>query len=155
MTVPEGRPSGSLQPSGPGALASGGRQRRLSVVGVIVGACAMLPPYVGPRLATAHRVEVADHLVPGLVVLAVSGIVLVATRRGPVPGTPMLLGGLVVVLAGLWMTSTHVPLVAQAARHEAPWGTTIYHCAMAVMVLTFGLVWTKASWADAEDGGTP
>lgn len=127
----------------------------MAAVGVIVGACAMLPPYVGPRLATAHRVEVADHLVPGLVILAVSVIVLAASRRGPVPGTPMLLAGLLVVLAGLWMTSTHVPLVSQAARHEAPWGTTIYHSAMAVMVLAFGLVWTKASWAAAEGGETP
>jgi len=39
----------------------------------------------------------------------------------------MLPAGLVVTLAGIWMTMTHVPLVAQASRGEAPWAGTLFH----------------------------
>jgi hypothetical protein len=79
----------------------------------------------------------------------VSAAVLGVSRAAPVSGFAMLAAGLVVVLAGLWMAATHVPLVAQAARHDAPWGATIYHSASAALVLTFGLVWTASAWADA------
>ncbi len=126
-----------------------GRVPLFPVLGLVVGACATLPVLVGPQLATAHTVEVADHLVPGLVVLSVSAVVLAIGRSRPVSGVVMLSGGMVISLAGLWMVATHVPLVAQAARHDAPWGGTMYHSASAVMVLAFGLAWTWGSWADA------
>jgi len=119
------------------------------MVGLVVGSCATLPVLVGPHLNTARAVEIADHLVPGLVVLLASVAVLAMNRSAPVSGVVMLAVGMVVSLAGLWMVATHVPLVAQAARHEAPWGATIYHSASAVLVLAFGLAWTWASWADA------
>ncbi len=127
-----------------------GRAPLLPVVGLVVGACATLPVLVGPQLATAEAVEVADHLIPGLVVLSVSALVLAIGRSRPVSGVVMLGAGMIISLAGLWMVATHVPLVAQAARHEAPWGGTIYHSASAAMVLAFGLAWTWASWADAD-----
>jgi len=137
-------------PAPPTAQPTGGTTKRLlPVIGLVVSACATLPVQLGPHLDVAHRVEVADHLIPGLVSLAVSATVLVMTRRAPVPGFAMLAAGLVVTLAGLWMVATHLPLVAQAGRHDAPWGATIYHSASAVLVLVFGLVWTTASWADA------
>ncbi len=119
------------------------------VLGLVVGVCATLPVLVGPQLATAERVEVADHLVPGLVVLAASAVVLAIGRSRPVSGVVMLSAGMVIALAGLWMAATHIPLVAQAARHDAPWGGTLYHSASAVLVLAYGLVWTWGSWADA------
>ncbi len=119
------------------------------MVGLVVGVLAVLPPYVGPGLHTAHRVEVVDHVIPGLVVLGVSAAMLVASRLVRVPDMAMLGAGLMIVLGGLWMAATHVLLIAQAARHDAPWGASIYHCAIAATVLVFGLVWTKAFWAAA------
>ncbi|MEN3316008.1 MAG: hypothetical protein V7605_2242 [Acidimicrobiaceae bacterium] len=119
-------------------------------MGLAVAACATLPVLVGPGLDTTRAVEVVDHLVPGLVVLAVSTAVLVATRSTPVAGVFVLGAAMVTVLAGLWMVATHIPLVAQAGRHEAPWGSTMFHSAAAVLVLAFGLAWAWASWAGAE-----
>jgi hypothetical protein len=130
-----------------GPLATPGRL--VPAVGLVVGACAIVPVLVGPKLNVTHDVEIADHLVPGVIVLAVSAAVLVLTRSGAVSGFAMLAAGLVVTLAGLWMAATHLPLVAQAARHDAPWGATIYHSASATLVLGFGLVWTATSWSDA------
>jgi len=125
-----------------------GRAPLFPVLGLVVGACATLPVLVGPQLATAQTVEVADHLVPGLVVVSVSALVLVMGRPRPVSGVFMLSAGMVIALAGLWMAATHIPLVAQAARHDAPWGGTTYHGASALIVLAFGLAWTWVSWAD-------
>lgn len=111
----------------------------LAGVGVLVGAWALLPPYTGPAL-TAARVEFADHVVPGVLVLAISIVSLLMARRDN--ADQLLFGaGLGVVLAGLWMVATHFPLVLQATRQQAPWGATLYHSAPGVAVLVLGVVW--------------
>jgi hypothetical protein len=119
------------------------------VAGVLVALWGMLPPFSGPPLAVARRVEIADHVVPGLVVLAFSCAALVASRAGASP-TWLLIAGLVVTLAGVWMTATHVPLVMQARGGDAPWGATIYHTAPSVAVLALGSLWSVAYWKDLE-----
>ncbi len=112
----------------------------LAGAGVLVGAWALLPPYTGPALNTAARVEFADHVVPGVLVLAISIVSLLMARRDN--ADRLLFGaGLGVVLAGFWMVATHLPLVLQATRQEAPWGATLYHSAPGVAVLVFGVVW--------------
>lgn len=115
--------------------------RRLPVAGLLVAAWAVLPPYVGPALATEPRVEVVDHVVPGLVVLAVSAGALVAGARPAQTGVGMFAAGLAVVLAGFWMTATHVPLLAQAARAEAPVGAAVYHTLPGLAVVAVGVAW--------------
>ncbi len=118
----------------------------LATLGLLVAACATLPVLVGPHLNVAHAVEVADHLIPGLILLAVSVVVLMVNRASPISGMSMLVAGLIIDLASLWMVVTHIPLVTQAARDEAPWAGTLYHSASAVAVMVFGLVWTRVSW---------
>ncbi|MGI9120068.1 MAG: hypothetical protein ACR2G7_08120 [Acidimicrobiales bacterium] len=108
--------------------------------GFLVGAWALLPPYSGPALNTADRVEFADHVVPGVVVIAVSAVALLLARR-PNPANLLFPAGLVIVLAGFWMTATHLPLVLQATRAQAPWGATIYHSLPCLAVLVLGVVW--------------
>ncbi len=115
----------------------------LAGAGFLVGAWSLLPPYRGPVLNTADRVEFADHVVPGVVVIAVSALALVLglvlARRAT---TDLLFpAGLVIVLAGFWMTATHLPLVLQATRSEAPWGATIHHSLPGLAVLVLGVVW--------------
>lgn len=128
---------------------SASNRAAVAMTGLLVGVVATLPHLVGPRLDTASGVEVVDHVVPGVIVLATSAAVVAAGRFVRISGTAILGAGLTVVLAGLWMTATHVPLVAQAARHEAPWGATAYHCATAAAVLAVGLVWVRHSWDEA------
>jgi len=124
--------------------------RWLAVAGLIVAAWAALPRFFTPALDTDNLVELVDHVVPGLVVFAVClGAVLVQRQPGR-GGNQLFLGGLVLVLAGLWMVATHLPLVAQAMRDEAPWAGTIYHSASALSVFGFSLIWMAANWNAGE-----
>ncbi len=114
----------------PGAAALAG-------TGLVIGAWAMIPPLLG-MLNTALTVEVVDHQVPGVLVLAAAVVVLLSRR----PSQALLLGcGFAVLLAGTWMTVTHVPLVAQAVTGLAPWPGTVVHSGSAVVVLVLGVIW--------------
>ena len=113
-----------------------------------MAAWAALPPYAGPALNTARRVEVADHVVPAVGVAIASLLGTAVAKRGARAASAIFGLGLVVVLGGLWMTLTHVPLVGQAARGEAPWGATAYHGAPGLGVVLYGLLWAKSWWAD-------
>ncbi len=119
----------------------------LAGAGFLVGAWALLPPYTGPALNTSARVEFADHVVPGVVVVAISTVALVLARR---PGAHRFLfaAGLAVVLAGFWMTATHLPLVLQATRAQAPWGATVYHSLPGLAVLVLGVTWAAIYRSD-------
>ena len=128
-------------------------RRWLPVMGLVVGVWAMLPKFVTPPLNTADRVEFADHVVPGLVVVAVSAAVLALRRGAGSLGLVPFFAGAVVLLAGFWMVATHVPLVAQAFRDEAPWAGTVYHTAAAVAVFGLGLLWTASHWPDLAHAG--
>lgn len=105
----------------------------------------MLPRFVSPHLNTRSSVEIVDHLVPGLLVV-IASLGLLLAQRHDTHGTYGLAGGLVTFLAGFWMAATHVPLITQATRGEAPWGAAIYHSASALAVLVFSLVWLYAYW---------
>ncbi len=120
--------------------------------GVAVAVLAMVAPYVGPGLNTAANAEVADHVMPGAAIGLVSMAMLVLARRSPAPSPTLLLAaGLFVCLAGLWMVLTHIPLLGQANRGEAPWGGTIWHTLSACVALGFGVVWAAGAWGDLGD----
>lgn len=128
----------SADDAGADTLRSG--TRFLSLAGLLAGAWALVTPYTGPALNTAARVEFADHGVPGLVVVAISILALCVGGRGD--AIPFLFpAGLGVILAGFWMTATHLPLVLQATRGEAPWAGAVHHSLPGVAVLTLGVVW--------------
>ena len=117
------------------------------LLGVVVGLWGSLPRFVDSGLLTEDRVEVVDHVVPGAVVVIVSLVALVVAGRSPKPGPLLFVAGLVVVLAGLFMVATHVPLVMQATRDEAPWGGTLFHTSAALAVFGLGLLWASAYWS--------
>ncbi len=112
--------------------------------GLLIAVWAAVPPYVGPGLATEMRVEVADHVVPGVLVavLAVSAYFLGAVRGGML----LLPVGLLIALAGVWMVATHVPLLPQALRNEASWVSVAHHSLPGLAVLVLGLVWAWLHW---------
>ena len=60
-----------------------------------------------------------------------------------------------VLLAGLWMMATHLPLVAEATRGDAPWPATIYHTSAALAVFGLGLLWATVTWSEAGDDAKP
>lgn len=132
--------------------AAAGSRRRLTdgqgvpLVGLAVGVWAMLPPYVGPRLATDAKVEVVDHVVPGVVVLAIAVTAMVIGRQTPRGAISLLVAGFTATLAGIWMIATHLPLVAQAMRHEVAWVPVAHHTLPGLAVAALGLVWTARHW---------
>lgn len=118
---------------------------------MLVGVWALLPRYSGPALELGPRgdqLEFVDHVVPGMVVIAISALALVLSRRFDIAAV-LFPAGLAIVLAGFWMVATHFPLVLQAMRDQAPWGATIYHSLPAVAVLVLGVAWSKAWYSEA------
>ncbi len=123
----------------------------LPLVGLGVALWASLPQWSGPRLNVDPAKEVADHIVPAIVVLFASLVGIAAGRRAKGPGALRFMAGLAVLLAGLWMMATHLPLVFQAMRDEAPWPATIYHNSSAFAVFGLGLLWSTVTWSEAGD----
>lgn len=121
------------------------------MIGLVISAWALIPPYSGPKLNTETRVEVADHVVPSIILIAASLIVLLLSRRRAETAAGLsLVAGFLVALAGLWMVVTHVPLVAQAMRGESgvTWGGALYHFTPSLVVLILGLLWVGAHWSE-------
>jgi hypothetical protein len=137
-------------PAAPAGRRPGG-EIGLPVAGLLIAVWAVLPPYSGPEINTSMRVEVADHVVPAMLLLGVSVWALLRARRaGPaVGGTGMLVAGFGVLLAGLWMTATHVPLVRQALRDQVSDAAAVYHTLPGLVVLALGALWAAKHWSDA------
>ena len=97
----------------------------------MLGAWAMAIPYLGPSLGlqldVPPRVEIVDHVLPGLIVLAASAVMLALRRGGRSWRTPWLVAGGLAFLAGFWITSTHVPLALEAIRGLTPWPPALWH----------------------------
>jgi hypothetical protein len=120
-------------------------QSRRAALGAAVlgalGAWASVIPYVGPLLGLHLKklgvpnsgvdpvTEVVDHVVPGVLVVAVALLVLVLLRTHRVSiGSPFLLAAMgLSFLAGVWITATHVPLLVEAARGSVAWGPALLH----------------------------
>jgi len=99
----------------------------------LLGAWSIFPPYVGPvlglELNVAAKVEVVDHVVPGVSIALCAALAALLARRGAEAeyGTPALVLGGVCFLGGLWQAATHAPLVFDAGGSEAPWGAVLLH----------------------------
>lgn len=121
---------------------------RLPLIGLLIGIWAIIPPYVVAfgALHVESRKEIADHLIPGIVVIAtcVLGLLLV---RSPTPSSLLLfMAGGVIALCGFWMTATHVPLISDARSKQVPGGAVIWHGLPGLVVLLLGVVWTILFW---------
>ncbi|MDQ6839803.1 MAG: hypothetical protein M3137_16125 [Actinomycetota bacterium] len=116
----------------------------LPVLGMILGVAATLPPYISPfgHLNLQQRVEVADHVIPGLIVLLVSLAALMLLPRHPPPQPPLLAGGGIITLAGFWMVATHIGLLTQAHQNIVPAGPLAWHLLPSLAVLLLGATWT-------------
>lgn len=128
-------------------------RQALPFAGLVAGVWAILAPYtlLGPDLNAASKNEVADHVVPGVLMLAVALAMLALRRRGAESGTLPLVGGFVYLLAGLWMSATHLPLVRDAGNGVVADGVAAWHTVPGLVVLALGAVWSAAWWSAAAD----
>jgi zinc transporter ZupT len=126
----------------------------------VLGALSTMPPYLGPAIglelgAIDDIVEVVDHVVPGLLVFLAAGASYVLLRAGRVSKDSLGLAIAVAVcmLAGVWETSSHVPLVLDGGRPESPWGAVILHSALGPVIaaLSLWLVLRVLSVEPSED----
>lgn len=141
-------PDADLQPSTPSrvALLDGG-VRRLGAALLVVGVWGTLAPYGGPEVAVTPTLEFVDHVVPGIIVLAMAILSLQRGAFGLIPTS-------VAVLAGLWMTVTHIPLISGAARGETPWDGAIWMFTPSALLLALtggAFAWALRHAADVDD----
>lgn len=145
MTAPE---DGSAENSSSAGTSSGsvGRSRLMGTALLVVGLFGLLAPYTGEPLGflivVRPIVEVVDHVVPGVVLVAVAAIILVTNR---IP----LIAALIAVLAGLWMTTTHLPLLVQASQGQVGWAAAWWHTAPGVVLLILSAVAVAVAWREA------
>lgn len=127
--------------------APGGASRVPGWALLFIGAWGFAAPYAGKALGlvvvTRPIVEVVDHVVPGLVVLAMA-IASIVTRRISLPAA------FLVSLAGLWMTATHVPLVAQALRGGVDMKAALFHSIPGAMITVLGVMALVFAWSDSS-----
>ena len=112
------------------ARAAPRERRRARALGVLA-AWAIAVPWIARALGLAldvpTRLEVIDHVVPGIVVLACAAALGHASSAGP-PGSVL---GLAITgaacLAGFWITATHATLLPEALDGVSPWGAALLH----------------------------
>jgi hypothetical protein len=134
----------TLTPDPPSAAAANpplGLPATFVVVSMLIGLYAMAPGIWLGGLHVKRGAEIVDHVIPGLAVLAM--ILLAVSWRPGRSGRPtvLLIASLVIALAGLWMCATHVGLLVQGIRGEAPGLAVTYHCTTAFLTLVLGITW--------------
>lgn len=119
--------------------------RRVAVTLLLFAGWGTVAPYAGLPLGLVVEappvVEVVDHVVPGLVLLAVGTFALAAGRL-PIEAA------LVAVLAGLWMTATHVPLLLQVGSGAVDLASALWHSLPGILVLTIASAAAVLAWSD-------
>jgi len=107
-------------------------QRLLPVALFVFGLWGLVAPYLSKALGyvipVAPVVEVVDHVIPGTVVL---GVALFSIFTGKLP----LLGTLVALLAGFWITMTHLPALRDGFRHVIELQAALIHSLPGLAIL--------------------
>jgi hypothetical protein len=125
----------------------------------ILGAVSILPPYLGPVIGLELQgidsiVEVVDHVIPGIIIFLAAGACFLLLRSGRMKEDSIVLAGALAIclLAAVWQTSSHIPLVLDGGRPEAPWGAVILHSTIGpiMTVLSLWLVFRALSVEPAE-----
>ena len=131
--------------------------RALGVL-AIVGAVSTLPPYVGPAVGLelgeiASTVEVVDHVIPCVLTFLAAGGCFLLLRSGRIRPDSMVLAVAVAVcmLAGVWETSSHVPLVLDGGQPGSPWGAVILHSTLGPVLAALSL-WLVLRVLQVEPG---
>jgi len=95
-------------------------------------------PWFGYTLDVPPMLEVVDHVLPAVVTVAAAATALLVRQR-PSARYAFAVAASVALLAGLWSTATHVPLLAQARQGLVAWETALFHSTPGVVVMAVAL----------------
>ena len=115
--------------------------RVLALLGLWSAVVPFLATALGLDLEVSTSVEIVDHVLPGLAVTPCAAGGLAETRLGLRPATTTFTLPAICILAGVWITVSHAPLLVDAAEGTEPWGTSILHLVSgpAVAIVAFAL----------------
>lgn len=120
-----------------------GSMKASAVGALLLSLWSITVPSLGRRLGLGvevpAKVEVVDHVIPGIAAAIASIVALALLRRRSGDDIGLLLAAGVVALSGLWMTTTHLPLVVQAGQGIVPWPAAIWHSAAGPVILGLGV----------------
>jgi hypothetical protein len=91
---------------------------------VALGVWAILPPYLTP-VDVASSVEFVDHVIPGGLVIIFGTVGLLEARAGAGDRALAFTADGICLLAGLWITLTHITLLLDAGDPGKPWGSAV------------------------------
>jgi len=107
----------------------------------ILGGLSITPPYLGGAVGLelegiSSTVEIVDHVVPGLLVFATAGVSSLLVRAGRIRQNSLVLAIALALclLAGVWETTSHIPLALEGGRPESPWGAVILHSLLSPLI---------------------
>lgn len=107
------------------------------------GVWSVVIPYVGPALGIAPdstwRLEVADHVVPGLLVVVVACLGVAFSLRARLQESAVIWLSTVTVLCGLWIIFTHVSFIFHALQHEEPWPSAAFHSSAGPLAIALAI----------------
>lgn len=131
-----------------------GLSHRTIVVPALVLVWAAVVPYLteaaGLRLEVDRSLEVIDHVIPSVLALGAVAAGLPGARPG---SWRWLAAAAVVILAGLWIATTHVALVAELVEGTVGAATALLHLSAGPPVVAAGL-WLLLASPDAGTAGT-
>lgn len=113
------------------SLAASPREAQRALMLAAVGAWTIAVPYLARALGLVVNVpasvEIADHVIPGAIVVAAGLYLHRLARRRAVAGGPLALpfAG-AAFLAGCWAVATHVPLLGDAANDRVTWDAALF-----------------------------
>lgn len=124
----------------PPAIAPLSREAQRAALLAGIGAWAVTVPYLGEPIGLVvdvpARVEVVDHVIPGLLVVAAALYLRRLAGRRPLAGQGVaLLAAGVSFLAGFWVLATHLPLLQDASEELVSWEAAIWHSIAALPIV--------------------
>jgi hypothetical protein len=139
----------------PSSASSSGATKLALAVGVL-GAYSIVVPFLGDAIGldinVAAKLEVVDHVIPGVVAALSAAFAYGKLRSGTAGASLAYLAAVgAAILAGLWITTTHIPLLLQAGRDSVGWAPALWHSIPGIPVFILaGVLYAVSPTEDKE-----